>query len=349
MVKLKQRLFSAVAGNIPRIISTAVYTLILSVICCALYCLLNIVTVEYAGKTKTVLSVFSNQDHLIELSGFNPQNNDSILYTTYQDGYSNITIESPFDVNITVDGATVTAQTLNGTVSECLAQAGIVLGEHDYTEPSLHTPLNQGDSIRVYRVEYVDTQYEESVPFETEYKAHSLLYRFKSRQYVLQSGVEGTNLVTYRERYVDGEMESSLITKVEVVSEPVNQVVLKYADAAVSPLSAPAGVTIENNVPSSYKQVFTNVSATGYTSSGGRGASGLGLYCGTVAVNPNIIPFGSKLYITSADGSFVYGFAIATDTGSSLLQGSTGVDLYYDTYKEASMNWRNVVNVYVIE
>ena len=63
-----------------------------------------------------------------------------------------------------------------------------------------------------------------------------------------------------------------------------------------------------------------------------RGASGLGLYCGTVAVNPALIPYGTKLYIASTDGRFVYGYAIATDTGTSLLNGSCLVDLYYDTY-----------------
>ena len=67
-----------------------------------------------------------------------------------------------------------------------------------------------------------------------------------------------------------------------------------------------------------------------------------------MAVNPALIPYGTKLYIASTDGRFVYGYAIATDTGTSLLNGSCLVDLYYDTYTEALMNGVQTVNVYVV-
>ena len=349
MVELKHRFTKLVYSNRHRLFCMAFCLCILGTASLFLFSLLNVVTVQDNERSKTVVSVFSSQEKLLSLAGFEPGENDTVLYTTFPDRYTNITIKSSFNVPVTVDGTTVNAHIKQGTVADCLEAAGIVLGEHDYTEPSLHTPVDQNSAVRVYRVEYRDTQYEESVPFGTEYRANSLIYRFKKRQYVLREGVEGKNLVTYRERFVDGEMESSLVTKVEVVREPVDQLVLKYADEAISPLKGPADVTVTNNVPSRYKSVLYNVAATGYSSKGGKGASGLGLYCGTVAVNPNIIPYGSKLYITSPDGSFVYGFAIATDTGTALMQGTIGVDLYYDTYKESSLNWKNTVNIYIIE
>ena len=39
---------------------------------------------------------------------------------------------------------------------------------------------------------------------------------------------------------------------------------------------------------------------------------------GNVAVDPRIIPYGSKLFIMSADGKYVYGYGIACDTGGSV-------------------------------
>ena len=47
---------------------------------------------------------------------------------------------------------------------------------------------------------------------------------------------------------------------------------------------------------------------------------------GNVAVNPNIIPYGTKLYICSPDGQFIYGYAVAADTGGALMnnQGTGG-------------------------
>ena len=349
MVKLKHRLAEFISGNRHRLVFMAFCLCVLAGAAFYIYSLLNVVTVQDDKNSKTVVTVFSQQDKLLSLAGFSPDEDDTVLYTTFPDRYTNITIKKSFDVPITVDGTTVNAHIKQGTVADCLEAAGVVLGEYDYTEPSLHTPVDQNSSIRVFRVEYKDTQYEESIPFGVEYKENSLIYRFKKRQYTLREGVEGKNLVTYRERFVDGVMESSLVTKVETVREPVNKLVLKYADKAISPLKGPSDVTITNNVPSRYVSALYNVAATGYSSKGGKGASGLGLYCGTVAVNPNIIPYGSKLYITSPDGQFVYGFAIATDTGTALMNGTIGVDLYYDTYKESALNWKNTVNIYIIE
>ena len=78
-------------------------------------------------------------------------------------------------------------------------------------------------------------------------------------------------------------------------------------------------------------------------------SSGLGLHYGTVAVNPNVIPYGTKMYITSPDGKFVYGWAIATDTGTAMMEGTVGVDLFYETYLESSLNWKNEVNIYIYD
>ena len=68
-----------------------------------------------------------------------------------------------------------------------------------------------------------------------------------------------------------------------------------------------------------------------------------------MAVNPNEIPYNTKLYIASPDGSFVYGYAIASDTGTALMEGLIGVDLFYDTYMESALNGVKYVNIYILE
>ena len=81
-----------------------------------------------------------------------------------------------------------------------------------------------------------------------------------------------------------------------------------------------------------YKRQVLTGKATGYYSKTGKGSSGLGLGYGTVAVDPDVIPYGTKLYITSTDGKFVYGYAVATDTGIAVQKGQILVDLFYETY-----------------
>lgn len=95
--------------------------------------------------------------------------------------------------------------------------------------------------------------------------------------------------------------------------------------------------------------VLTNQVSTGYNlGSKAMGASGQGLSAGYVAVHPGEIPYGTKLYITSADNSFVYGFAIAADTGLGLLGNQIDVDLYYDTYLESCLHGKRNVNIYIL-
>ena len=116
------------------------------------------------------------------------------------------------------------------------------------------------------------------------------------------------------------------------------------AGAPVSPLTGADGTT---NAPTSYSKVLTG-KATGYYSRTGKGSSGLGLGYGTVAVDPDVIPYGTKLYITSTDGKFVYGYAVATDTGIAVQKGQILVDLFYETYAESVINGAIQVNVYVV-
>ena len=67
-----------------------------------------------------------------------------------------------------------------------------------------------------------------------------------------------------------------------------------------------------------------------------------------MAVDPDVIPYGTLLYITSTDGSFVYGYAVAPDTGIAVQDGRILVDLLYETYAEAVINGAINVNVYVV-
>ncbi len=49
-------------------------------------------------------------------------------------------------------------------------------------------------------------------------------------------------------------------------------------------------------------------------------ASGTKARVGAVAVDPRVIPLGTKLYVESLDGTKDYGFCTAEDTGGGLLR-----------------------------
>ncbi len=297
------------------------------------------------GASRLLITHKTDPDSLMQLSGIVAEEGDNVYYTAYNGNLASLSIQRAMPVSVQADGQTHNTKLVNGTVADALEACGVTLGEHDYTEPSLHTELTEDLAITVHRVEYQDTVTYESIPYETEYVYTSLYYRNRNRTEVMQQGHEGTNEITTRLRVVDGEVESSQVVSVVQTVAPQNTIIKAYqAGAPVSDLEGPEVV---DGVPVSYTAVYTG-RATGYSASRGRGASGMGLGYGTVAVNPNLIPYGTKLYITSTDGRLVYGYAIATDTGASLLSGTCLVDLFYESYDEALMNGVQQVNVYVI-
>lgn len=297
------------------------------------------------GQEETFIVLTEEPEELMALMDIAPEEGDEISVVSYENNRTTINIQRTFDVSVQADGVGTEVSLISGTVQDALALAGVSLGEYDYTTPSLNTPVYEGDEITVHRVEYVQTVEYEPIPYETEYVYTSLYFRWTSKQTTMQEGSDGQTDITSTERWVDGALESSQISSVVVSKQPTTAIYKVYgAKAPVSSLTGPDGTT---NAPTSYSAVYTGRS-TGYYSSRGSGASGLGLGYGTVAVNPNIIPYGTLVYITSTDGKFVYGYAIATDTGTSLMNGTCLVDCFYETYEESTLHWAQTVNVYVV-
>lgn len=190
---------------------------------------------------------------------------------------------------------------------------------------------------------------EQIIEHEVQERKTSLLEEGVTK--VIQTGSDGKRKVTIEKIIVDGEVRREKVVEEEILKQPVTEIVLVGAtgqEAAISPLAFDVELD-ENGVPVEYSSVLTNQVSTGYSlGSNAMGASGQGLSAGYVAVHPGEIPYGTKLYITSADNSYVYGFAIAADTGLGLLGNQIDVDLYYDTYLESCLHGRRNVNIYIL-
>lgn len=272
---------------------------------------------------------------------------DSVNFTGFSGKVGEISITRAFPILITADGATDKYMlTEEKTVGQLLSEKTLQLGEHDTINFPLSHTLQENDHVIIQRVEYVQRVVEEVIPYETQYKQTSLLR--SGRQRVLTSGRDGLKEYVYVQRTVDGVVYEEELEEENILKKPVTQEVLQGANVAISPLDF--GYTIRNGVPTSYREVISNAVATGYSAGAGAGtASGLRAAVGHVAVNPDIIPYGTKLYITSSDNKFIYGYAIAADTGTGLMEGIVDVDLFYDTYYESCLNGRRIVNIYILE
>jgi len=68
---------------------------------------------------------------------------------------------------------------------------------------------------------------------------------------------------------------------------------------------------------------------------------------GTIAVDPKVIPMGTKMYIEGLNGAKNYGVGKAEDIGGAI-KGKI-IDLYFDTHAETIQWGRQQVNVYILK
>ncbi len=271
---------------------------------------------------------------------------DSVDFSGFSGKMAEINIERAYPVSITVDGATREIMILGLTVAELLEEQNITLGEEDMMNYPLSYFMEENDHLVIQRVTYTRRIEEEVIPYESDYRQTPLLRDGKVKTFVY--GEDGLRKYQYIQRTVDGVVHEEELESVWVDTEPVTETGLVGARVPVSELDF--DVPMEDGVPVNYSMIISNAVATGYSARYGAGtASGLRAKVGHVAVNPEIIPYGSKLYITSADGEFVYGYAIAADTGTGLMANVIDVDLFYETYYESCLNGRKYVDIYVLD
>lgn len=308
-----------------------------------------VVVSDTHGGSVRILTASSSEETLLSLTDTPPLGeNDKIVWSQNADGRL-MQVLRAYTVPVTADGQTRDVITTGATAAELLAQLGLTYDDNDILTPAADETVTEGSSLTLQRVEYVDYTEDVVIPSQRQEVPTSLFYRDHDETMMLQEGSDGLDTVTWRDVYIDGtwteKQELDRVTQVGMVPT----VVKVYGEQA--PVSSFVGPEIVDGVPSEgVVETYTGQRSTGYSaSSTAKGASGQRLTYGTVAVNPNIIPYGTLMYITSDDGSFVYGYAYAADTGTAMMEGHAFVDLYYQTYQESVESAVVPVTVYIID
>lgn len=115
----------------------------------------------------------------------------------------------------------------------------------------------------------------------------------------------------------------------------------------ISELDIPEDLNLdENGIPENYAY-YVEAKATAYTGDPAT-ASGRTPMPGHIAVNPKEYPYGTELYVVSADGKYIYGYCVAADTGGFVKKGNTDIDVYLDN-EDMCDDWGNrEVKIYVL-
>ncbi|MDD6308911.1 MAG: G5 domain-containing protein [Clostridia bacterium] len=264
-----------------------------------------------------------------------------------------IVIRRAKTINYFGDAGNITITTLENTIADMLWHVGISVGVDDFTEPAIDTVLTDGMTVKLVRVEKKVVVNESRIGYQTIERNTDSLTKGNSR--VVQKGYNGIRTETYAVVFHDGVEVSKELISSDVTREPVNKIVEKGTAAPkVQPVSTG---TKAKGADFSYQKMLVCTATAydlSYESCGKRPgdanygitASGMRAGYGVIAVDPSVIPLGTKLYVEAADGSWTYGYCVAGDTGSGIR--GNRVDLFFNTSIEAKSFGRRSVNVYVL-
>jgi resuscitation-promoting factor RpfB len=156
-----------------------------------------------------------------------------------------MSVTTPKNVSVAVDGRTLKAQTTEATVAGLLVQLKVTLGARDRITPALRTPITKsGLKVAIGRVRQKSLTTTQSVGFGTQRQDDASMYTGDTK--TLRAGRAGQIVVTDLQTWVNGKLESSKPSSSHVTTAPVAEVLAVGTEARPvqpAPVSAGGGST----------------------------------------------------------------------------------------------------------
>ncbi len=283
--------------------------------------------------------------------------NDLLLRRSVGDRSMQLLLEPGRTVTVEHNGLTGTYTTGAERLSAFLSRSGIKLGEDEMVELNV-----TGDQPSI-RISHTLT-YQHYVVVETDYKIIRTPDPLmdKGTEEIVRKGISGQIVETYEDTVVSGEVVS---TKYIGASHDTSHAELVRYGTRVYEVEE--GDTIEKDFPNdvgeggyllfasgdtmTYSKIML-CSSTAYYSGGDGGAAwttavGASVGVGTVAVDPTVIPYYTKMFIQTTNGYRVYGMGTALDCGGAI-KGNI-VDLWFPTKADCYSWGRRNVTVYILD
>jgi len=355
---LKDRMLNISSSAKKIILASSSAALVLIVAICAVcICAKQIVIVDGDASEKEVITFKRYVGEILDEEGIVLGTHDDINVSDEEklrDGMK-IEIYRAFNVSVTEKGKTTVHIATRRTVGEILNELGYNAKETDKTTPAYTATVSEFDEITLIRTKEETVDVVEEIPYESTRRENKALATGKQR--VVTKGKPGEKKVSYKVYYEDGVEVSREVIEEEVISEAVAEITEIGPKKTIDSYTIASAGTVKTSRSGSlsYSKVLT-ANATAYDASScgkspshpayGITATGRRAGYGIVAVDPSIIPLGTKLYIESADGSYVYGTAIAADTGGAIK--GNRIDLCFNTRSEAINFGRRQMKVYIL-
>ncbi len=233
------------------------------------------------------------------------------------------------------------------TVEEVLEDLEIDISSKDRINYDLEDPLEEEGKIEITRVR--DQRRRESVALSYSSEVVYVQDLDPDQERVVREGQTGEIIETYIDTLENGEVVDTRLKAHELVEAPQNEIIEKgeanyFTTADGSRLRYDRKVTME---ATAYTAGFESTGKRPGDPGYGVTRSGTRVRPGVVAVDPRVIPLGTKLYVESLDGTRSYGYSTAEDTGGAIK--GNRIDLYFENLGAAQRYGRRDVRVYILD
>ncbi len=260
---------------------------------------------------------------------------------------NNIFIKRAVPVKVIANGTEKVLLTTANTVEEVLKNSQYKLYQSDKlcgVKPSDKVIPNM--KFQVIKVKEEISSEKIHIPYKVVTRENDNLD--KGIQKTIKQGSEGLREKVYKTIFEDSKQISKQLLTDNLVTRPVDMII---ECGTILNHKTSRGDTIR------YKKRLV-FSATAYTSSyedtGKRPGdpyfgitfTGAKAKKGIIAVDPSVIPLGTRVYVETYGSMPDYGYAVAADTGGAI-KGSI-IDLYFDDQTTVSKWGRRKVNIYIL-
>lgn len=298
------------------------------------------ITIQVGSETRNVITSARTVGEALTEAGINLFASDGVepLPGTWITPGMTISVRPSQPYTIRVDGRVLQTRSHAQTPLGVLAEAGVGLVGRDYTQPAADEILPPGAAIDVIRVTEDFYTEDTPIPHQTTWEPTDLLEL--DTVGVLTTGQDGLLRRRTRITYENGVEVSRTPDGEWVALEPVNRRLGYGTNIVIRTLETPEG-------PVEYwRKVRMRVTSYTAASSGkapdhpayGITASGRPAGKGIVAIDRNIVPFRTYVYVPG------YGTGYAGDTGGQII--GRWIDLGYDEHNFEW--WRGEVDVYYL-
>ncbi len=253
-------------------------------------------------------------------------------------------------ITLVVKGMETEISTLKSNVEEVLAEQNIKYDKDDIISLPLDKKISDGDKIEVIEVTEKTIKENKEIPFEVNIVEDKNILKGETKVEV--EGQPGNNELLYKITYHNGKQVEKKFIEEVVLTEPVDKVIKKGTKVELQVASS-RGESIRanstsysnnssksNSSSSNSNRKHISVVATAYTGNSIT-STGINPKWGTIAVDPSVIPYGTKVYIPQFDKIF-----IAEDCGSAIK--GNKIDIYMND-EEAVKNWgRKRIDIYIV-